>query len=215
MTSSVLLAIRSNLDDLLWRGMEEEGVSPTQFPADWEKGTGKRRWLSAEELQTFLKDHMVSLSIAPVFPGQDTDTFSTDFRSSANVRIYRVAFYLKGLKALTRKPNRDQPVFMSTITHGGREVIVSTRGVRHDFEHDRLDVKHSYHVGIDGRGTVLENGEFVRLSHSDKDSIFGAPGPFATREVNSRDAAWEDLDIGNVTAGYLEFCGTNYAFKSS
>lgn len=46
--------------------------------------------------------------------------------------------------------------------------MVSIRGVRHDFEHDRLDVKHSYHVRIDGQGTVLENGEFCVFNPSDK-----------------------------------------------
>ncbi|KAK7468326.1 hypothetical protein VKT23_002841 [Stygiomarasmius scandens] len=217
LTSDVLAAIKSNLDDLLVRGQEETGISPAQFPGDWETGIGKRRYLSAEELQTFLQNKQVKLSIPPVYPNEDTDSLSTDFRSSANVRVYRVAFYLEGLKSKTNVPHSGdrQPVFMSTITHPGHEIIVSTKGVRNEFEHDRLDVKHSFRVGVDGSEEVLENGEFVKLSPDGKDTIFGAPGPFTIWEVDSRDTQWDVLDLSGVTGGHLQFCGTNYAFKSS
>jgi hypothetical protein len=216
LTSDVLRSLKSNLDDLLLRGEEEAGISPVLFPGDWETGIGKRRYLSAEELQTFFQNKSVSLSISPVYPGQDTDTLSTDFRSSANVRVYRVAFYLQGLRSKTDIPQSEdrQPVFMSTITHSGSEVIVSTKGEGNYFEHDRLDVKHSFRVAVDGSKKVLENGEFVRLSPDGKDTLFGAPGPFTVWEVDSRDAEWDKLDISEVDSGYLQFCGTNYAFKS-
>lgn len=215
LTSDVLLAIKSNLDDLLLRGEEEAGVSPAQFPGNWDTGIGKRRYLSTEELQDLLQNKRIELTIPPVYPGEDTDPLSTDFRSSANVRVYRVAFYLQGLKSNVDVPQDRQPVFMSTITHSGWEIIVSTRGVRNDFEHDRLDVKHSYHVAADGGRTILENGQFVRLLPDGQDAIFGAPGPFTTWEVDSRDAQWEMFDSSGVDGGYLEFCGTNYAFRSS
>ncbi|KAF5366537.1 hypothetical protein D9758_008961 [Tetrapyrgos nigripes] len=217
LTSDVLASIKSNLDDLLLRGEEEAGISPALFPGNWETGIGKRRYLSAEELQTFLQNKQVKLSILPVYPGQDTDPLSTDFRSSANVRVYRVAFYLQGLKSKIDIPQSEdrQPVFMSTITHSGSEVIVSMRGVGNYFEHDRLDVKHSSRIAADGSKQVLENGEFVRLSPDGKDSMFGAPGPFTVWEVDSRDTEWDKLDLSGVYSGYLQFCGTNYAFKSS
>jgi len=87
--------------------------------------------------------------------------------------------------------------------------------VRNEFEHDRPDVKHSFRVGVDGSEEVLENGEFVKLSPDGKDTIFGAPGPFTIWEVDSRDTQWDMLDLSGVTGGHLQFCGTNYAFKSS
>ena len=95
-TSDVLLTIQSNLQDLLLTATEENSGIPATFPANWDTGVGKRRWLSQEELQTFLTKRKVNLDIDPVFPLQRHDSLSSDFASSANVRVYRVRFYLQG-----------------------------------------------------------------------------------------------------------------------
>ena len=157
LTSDVLLAIKSNLDELLLPGQEDAGLSLAQFPKNWDTDIGKRRYLSPDELQEFLQNKRIELTILPVYPGEDTDPLSTDFRSSANVRVYRVAFYLQGLKSNVDVPQDKQPVFMSTITHSGREIIVSTRGVRNNFEHDRL---------VRTASRQMEGSQFSRTDNS-------------------------------------------------
>ena len=72
-----------------------------------------------------------------------------------------------------------------------------------------------FHLVFNGGKSILENGQFVRLLPDGQDAIFGAPGPFTTWEVDSKDEQWEMFNLGGVDGGYLEFCGTNYAFRSS
>ncbi|PSS18884.1 hypothetical protein PHLCEN_2v3199 [Hermanssonia centrifuga] len=210
-TSDVLMTIRSNLQDLLLTATEDNSGIPATFPADWASGSGKRRWLSATELQIFLTEKIVMLPIAPVFPKQKSSSLSSDFDSSANVRVYRVRFYLQGLKATSDCPS--MPKMKSVIEHSGREVIVSRRGVSNLFDHSPLNTLHSYELDGNGRVVnVVDNGDLVEKTTDVEGSAFGAPGPFTMWAVDSSSAEWKMLDTSEVVGAYLEFFGTNYAF---
>ena len=210
-TSDVLLTIQSNLQDLLLNATEENSGIPATFPANWDTGIGKRRWLSTEELETFLSKQKVSVEIDPMFPRQKPDNLSHDFESSANVRVYRVRFYLQGLRA--QCDDVFAPTMKTVITHSGQETIVSRRGVANLFDHSALNTLHSYSVDTSGKVlNILDNGDLVKKTDDIEDSAFGAPGPFTTWMIDSSAAEWEDLDISGVTGAYLEFFGTNYSF---
>ncbi|KAJ3778794.1 hypothetical protein FB446DRAFT_712184 [Lentinula raphanica] len=209
-TSDVLVTIRSNLQDLLLTATEENSGIPATFPSNWETGTGKRRWLTTEELKTYLSTKKISLNIDPVYPRQKSSGVSSDFDSSANVRVYRVRFYLQGLKALEIA---DEPQMKAVIQHNGRETIISRRGVPNYFDHSPLNTLHSYSVNDEGKiVNIFDNGDLVAKTNDVKDSAFGAPGPFTTWTVDSSSADWDYLDFSDVTNAYLEFFGTNYAF---
>ncbi|PPQ95709.1 hypothetical protein CVT26_008352 [Gymnopilus dilepis] len=211
-TSDVLVTIRSNLQDLLLTATEENSGIPASFPANWDTGMGKRRWLSADELKSFLSAKSIDLTIDPVFPRQKLGNLSSDFESSANVRVYRVRFYLQGLKAKSGFTG-PEPQMKAVILHGGNETIVSRRGVPHYFEHSPLNTLHSYSINASGKVVnIFDNGDLVKKTDDVKDSAFGAPGPFTRWTVNSTSAEWSRLDVSGVTSAYLEFFGTNYAF---
>ncbi|KAJ3739417.1 hypothetical protein DFH05DRAFT_1560245 [Lentinula detonsa] len=211
-TSDVLVTIRSNLQDLLLTATEENSGIPATFPSNWDTGTGKRRWLSADELKTYLSTKKVSLSIDPVFPRQKPSSLSSDFESSANVRVYRVRFYLQGLKA---EECDSEPQMKAVIQHNGEETIISRRGVANFFDHSPLNTLHSYSVDESGRiVNIFDNGDLVAKTNDVKDSAFGAPGPFTKWNIDSSSAEWDGLDVSGVTSAYLEFFGTNYAFFS-
>lgn len=206
------MTIRSNLQDLLLTATEENSGIPATFPANWDTGTGKRRWLSDDELKTFLSEKKLTLGIEPVFPRTKSRALSSDFDSCANVRVYRVRFYLQGLKAKGGSAGVE-PQMKAEILHGGEETIVSRRGVPNFFDHSPLNTLHSYSVDASGNiVNIFDNGDLVKKTDDVKDSAFGAPGPFTMWAVDSTFAEWDGLDVSGVTSAYLEFFGTNYAF---
>ena len=209
-TSDVLAVIKFNLDDLLLRATEDNSGAPAKFPDDWNTGKGKRRVLSRDELRSLLADKTITISQPPVFPGQPPNSLSTDFTNCVNVRIFRVRLLLVGLKA--KRNLSGAPQMKSIIKHTGNETIVSRTGVPFYFEHSALNTLHNYSLDTQGRiVSIGDDGTLVSFSTGDSDSLFGAPGPFTTWEINSKDADWADLDVSGVTGGYLEFFGTNYA----
>jgi hypothetical protein len=210
-TSDVLAAIKSNLDDLLLRANEDNSGAPAKFPDDWNKGDGKHCTLSGDELKSLLANMTVTISQPPVFPGQPPNSLSSDFADCVDVRVYRVRLILVGLKS---KPGRSQAQMKSMINHTGNETIVSRTGVPFFFEHNALNTHHDYSVDVHGNiVNIGVDGTLVNFSTtgSDSDLLFGAPGPFTTWEIDSKDADWANLDTSGVTEGYLEFFGTTYA----
>lgn len=90
MTSFLLRDMRMKLSDQLFDVQELQAGDRSLFPSNFEKGIGFRHQLSAEDLATLLQTRSVQV----VIPWEG----ASEFRGLADVRIYRVRFWMRGLK---------------------------------------------------------------------------------------------------------------------
>lgn len=139
---------------------------------------------------------------------EDNPTQKTPFTGSCNIRIHRVRFGLTGLTIQEDADVKRANVIVH-ITHSGKETIVDRNNKDHTFDHDPLTANYSYVLTSDGEIKPESNGSWV----SEKGSDYALPGLFPEYWViNLKNSETNVLDFDKVTEGYMDFCGTDYAF---
>ena len=88
-------SMQQNLNSQLFELQERAGSDPSRFPPDFDHDRGRFADLTNEQLDFLLKDGEVRVTLpAP----SSVNSELPDFRGRANVRAYRVRFWLEGLR---------------------------------------------------------------------------------------------------------------------
>ncbi|GJJ13687.1 hypothetical protein Clacol_007943 [Clathrus columnatus] len=212
LTSFVLRNIRSNIEDKFTQQIERWGSEPAKFPRNFDKDEGKRFRLSRSQLNLLVngEDHTVVVKI----PIVDQDSKNAgDFEGCCNIRIYRVRFALTGLKTSTSLPAGRDALVVFKLTHGGNETILDRSNAAFEFRHEPVSTIFSFRLDGGGYKSVLDNGNIGQSDINEVATSYAAPGPFSEWTVNMKGTDWKHLDVGKVTDGYFDFCGTNYTFS--
>ena len=139
----------------------------------------------------------------------------------ADVRINQVRLWLLGVKVEADIAGRKP--LMVKIAHTGNETLESTEGQGLEFSHDTVNIQFEYNTAnvhtpddfstsaVFGR-QELENN-WIGGDTKPTASTFAAIGPFTGWRFSIRESENVGLDMGSVTAAYVEFRGANRPFS--
>ncbi|KAF1975389.1 hypothetical protein BU23DRAFT_633351 [Bimuria novae-zelandiae CBS 107.79] len=195
MTCGYLVEMRNKLCNRLRDVREKQGSDAALFPRNFENdGIGKYHNLSRLQFQNLLKTGEVRVSVPPIYQTVETEGQTrSDFIGCAAVCIYRVRFWLKGLKlkkhlqtssvasSAPRVPfshgsandadKHDHRFTQSRLVsiklvHSGPETLISPTGDKLTFSHDPIPVSFSYRIFADGSFDVDDttSGDIVNFS---------------------------------------------------
>ncbi|KAH8427078.1 uncharacterized protein LDX57_004796 [Aspergillus melleus] len=139
----------------------------------------------------------------------------------ADVRINQVRLWLLGVRvdedAVKRRP------LMVNVTHMGNETFQDTNRLDYHFSHDMVHIPFVYntakvHSTDDFTSSAVFSRQAIESNWSGGDtkpteSTFAAIGPFTEWRFSIREAENKGLQMGGVSAGYVEFCGANRGFS--
>lgn len=211
--------MQQKLSSMLFDYQEKAGSDPSRFPSRFDDDRGKFAELTPQQLDTLLDEKEVRVTLpAPSL------TYSTlpEFRGRANVRAYRVHFWLEGLSLKDEAAGTEDGVIANiSLTHVGDSIFYDCRGVPHVFVHDPIQPGWSYRVfprkNERGRSPrPADSGDIVNY-HSikpEENTAYSAPSPFATWIISLRYLNTEWLDISGVRKGRFEIFGTSRDFEN-
>jgi hypothetical protein len=216
-----LSEMHEKLGAQLFQVREKKGSGAPRFPGNYENDEGK--YVELTSLQ--LEELKINKSLLVNLPAVSLDACAfADFRGCADVRAYRVRFWLDGLAVKSPSTSSDKILVKIGLSHRGDSVFYDTSDQRHEFVHDTIDVSWSYRVpaslGPTTRETVrkkmqvVDSGDVVNyaIGDAEENTAYAAPSPFATWQISLRDLD-ERLDLKKVTRARFEFCGTSRVFK--
>ncbi|KAJ5279656.1 hypothetical protein N7478_005028 [Penicillium angulare] len=214
-----LSATQSRLHAALFDAESKAGSDAAQFPHNFDNDEGKCVDLTPEDLEFLRKHDHVRIKLPATTPAPTKDTLSS-FRGCADVRVYRVRFWLDGVR-LQRdiRSSGNHIVLDVNLTHEGDSVYYDRFGNYHAFTHDPIDIKPSFRVSQSPDGgsahlSALDNGAIVSaVPTAGGLQKYAAPSPFATWTVSFRNVDFNTLDLSGITKGWFEFFGTYRAFR--
>lgn len=215
LTCSQLVSLKTKMRDDLFGLREQRGSDASHFPADYEKGHGKFFVLEPHQLSDLISKGAVDVVIPPVFKGSKTES---EFRGCANIRIYRVRFWLDGLRTncgdSENSDSNDATLVQIKLTHSGSDTFVDIENSQHVFRHEPLNIMWSYRLSNNGTTEPVDSGDLVNFSSmdSEKNTAYSAPGPFTTWTVSLENLNESRLDLSGVKRGRFEFFGTSRSF---
>lgn len=194
MTCSYLSDMRNKLCSRLHDVREKQGSDATLFPRNFENdGIGKYHHLSRPQLQALLKTGEVRVSVPPIYQIVETEEQSrSDFRGCAAVRIYRVRFWLKGLKLKKQlQANGIAPLASRPPPSKGSAAASERNADKHDhrFAQSRLVSIKLVHSGPET--LISPTGDEFKFSHDPIPVSFSyrifADGSFDVDDTSSGD----------------------------
>ncbi|EYE99334.1 uncharacterized protein EURHEDRAFT_408615 [Aspergillus ruber CBS 135680] len=214
-----LSAAQSRLHAALFDAESKAGSDAAQFPHNFNNDEGKCVDLTPEDLEFLRKYGHVRIKLPATTPTPTEDTLSS-FRGCADVRVYRVRFWLDGVRLQrdVRSP-RNHIVLDVNLTHEGDSIYYDRFGNYHAFTHDPIDVKPSFRVSQSPDGgsaqlSALDNGAIISaVPTAGGLQKYAAPSPFATWTVSFRNVDFETLDLSGITKGWFELFGTSRTFR--
>jgi hypothetical protein len=139
----------------------------------------------------------------------------------ADVRINQVRLWLLGVKV--EADNVGRKPLMVKIAHGGNEILENTAREALEFSHDAVTIQFQYntanvHTEEDFNTDFVFGRQALENDWSGGDtkptaSTFAAIGPFTGWRFSIRESENIGLDMGSVTAAYVEFQGANRPFS--
>ncbi|PLB50712.1 hypothetical protein P170DRAFT_508858 [Aspergillus steynii IBT 23096] len=138
-----------------------------------------------------------------------------EFWGCADVRVYRVFFWLDSIK---RRPEveaaKKNALVKISITHEGDSSYYDRTDRVHTFAHDPICPGWSYRLlstPYQGQNfEVVESGDIV--SDRGVTMAYAAPSPFASWTISLHHLDYDKLDLSGITGGRFEFFGTSRAF---
>ncbi|KAG6379344.1 hypothetical protein JVT61DRAFT_11805 [Boletus reticuloceps] len=197
LTSTVLTAARSGIEDIFNNEVEEWGAEPIRFPGNFDRDTGKHYHLNKNEREQLFNNC--------------SDT-SGDFKGCCNVRVYRARFKFTGLKTAADVKDGEEVFVHVQLTHNGHETIVNRSNEAVEFEHSPIATIYSYYLHNNGKMSVLDNGNIAESDINHTATSYAPPGPFAEWKVELDGTEFDKLDFSDVTDAFFDLCGTNYAY---
>ncbi|KAF8431464.1 hypothetical protein L210DRAFT_2982969 [Boletus edulis BED1] len=209
LTSTVLTAARSEIEDIFNNEVEEWGAEPIRFPGNFDRDTGKHYHLNKNEREQLFNNYSVTVKIPPVLRHT---TPSGDFKGCCNVRVYRARFKFTGLKTAADVKDGEEVFVHVQLTHNGHETIVNRSNEAVEFEHSPIATIYSYYLHKNGKMSVLDNGNIAESDINHTATSYAPPGPFAEWKVDLDGTEFDKLDFSDVTDAFFDLCGTNYAY---
>ncbi|PKY03296.1 serine protein kinase [Aspergillus campestris IBT 28561] len=191
----------------------------------YENDKGLLYALTKEELEAFKRRQVLTTS------NGDDGVYSASIRlepgaspfgtGRADVRINQVRLWLLGVQV--NPDNALRKRLLVKISHVGNETLEDTERKRFEFAHDAVNIQFEYDTarvqGVDdfssefvfGKQGLEDNwsGGDTQLTAS----TFAAIGPFTEWHFDIRESENQGLDMGLVTAAYVEFRGANRPFS--
>ncbi|KAL4728810.1 hypothetical protein ACLX1H_003209 [Fusarium chlamydosporum] len=199
--ATALAHVHERLAGDLFEAEDKAGSDAQLFPPKLDDDRGKFVQVDHESL---VEHGQLRIELPPTTPVPSENTLA-DFRGCADVRIYRVRFFLEGVKIKPEALSKNRcPIVDIHITHEGDSVYYDPSGNLHTFTHDPIDVKPSFRVSPLPTGAtqlaVVDNGDIVSMvPRSGKVQKYAAPSPFATWTVSLRDVDLASVDLSSVT----------------
>ncbi|RGP73942.1 hypothetical protein FSPOR_1636 [Fusarium sporotrichioides] len=215
--ATALAHVHDRLVGDLFEAEDKAGSDAQEFPPKLDDDRGKFVQVDHKSL---IKNGQLRIKLPPSTPVASENTLS-DFRGCADVRIYRVRFFIEGVTIKPDALSKDIcPIVDIHLTHEGDSVYYDPSGNCHTFTHETIDVKPSFRVSPSPDGatslTAMDNGDIVSKKPGvGKVEKYAAPSPFATWTVSLRDVDLASVDLSSVTKAYFEFFGTSRSFKAS
>lgn len=181
--------------------------------------------LSKEELEAFKRREVLVTSKG------DDGVYTTSVRlepgappfgsGRADVRINQVRLWLLGVQVNPDSAHRKR--LLVKISHVGNETLENTERERFEFAHDAVNIQFEYDTakvqGVDDFSSKFVFGkQGLEDNWSGGDSrptasTIAAAGPFTEWRFAIRESENLGLDMGSVTAAYVEFRGANRPFS--
>ena len=138
----------------------------------------------------------------------------------ADVRINQVRLWLLGVKLA--EDNAQRKRLMVNITHTGNEILEDASRQKLEFAHDTVNIQFEYDTARvqtkdDFSTKVVFSRQGIESNWSGGDtpptaSTFAAIGPFTVWHFSIRESENRGLDMGSVSAAFVEFRGANQPF---
>lgn len=204
-----------SLNDTLFHLQEKAGSDAARYPPNFDKGRGNFVDISSHELQILLKYGNLRVKL-PAPSREPTEDDLPEFRGYADVRVYRVRFWLDGIRIQPQfaQEKTEVPVKIG-IGHEGDSVYYDRQGDVYAFAHDPIHPAWSYKIILTLNGdhtlAIGSSGDIV----TDRGDImaYAAPSPFASWSIPLKYLDHR-LDLSTVTRGRFEFFGTTRDFDS-
>ncbi|GKU06747.1 serine protein [Fusarium langsethiae] len=215
--AAALTNVHDRLAGDLFEAEDKAGSDAQLFPPKFDDDRGKFVQVDHDSL---IKHGQLRIKLPASTPVASENTLP-DFRGCADVRIYRVRFFLEGVKIKPDALSKGRcPIVDIDITQEGDSVYYDPSGNCHTFTHEPVDVKPSFRVSPSPDGatrlTVVDNGDIVSMvPRAGKVEKYAAPSPFATWTISLRDVDLASVDLSSVTKAWFEFFGTSRSFKAS
>ncbi|CAK7229213.1 hypothetical protein SCUCBS95973_007145 [Sporothrix curviconia] len=186
-------------------------------------GEGIRVPLGAAALASLIDHHEAVLAVTP--------RSHTDFLDMANVRVTQVRVWLLGATVAAREAvdttSPPRSPLRIEITHCGDDTVWTPDGQPCVFRHAPVTLQFSYETALfnSSKGAISGRRELVNSRQDIEHDYAGGPstpgaadkppiGPFGDWKINVRADVNPGLNLGGVTAGWIEFCGRNKAATS-
>ena len=236
MTSQVLRGMKDRLFDQLFQVQEHRSSDKSLFPSNFESGgLGKIYHLSKGELATLLENGTAQINIP--FVDADADQQyerQSEFRGCADVRIYRIRFWMRGLKlhgssqslgpqSVPRTSHSDKlfgggKVVTAKLKHSGYETVVSPDNQKLTFRHEPISVTFSYRLYPDSTYEIGDatSGDIVNFSSSTRgvNSVYSAPSPYTWWTISLVNLNVDDIDVSGIEGAVIEFFGSYRSFEN-
>jgi len=215
-----LTSMNEKLQAKVFELRELKGSDAPRFPAIYESQDGKFVTLTASQLEELKTNKVCFVKLEA--PSAETSQYP-DFSGYADIRAYRVRFWLDGLtvKDGFTGGEKDKVLVKVELSHRGDSTFYDVYGKRHEFSHDPIDVSWSYRISASAvpssGGTetpqAVDSGEIVNYTATGADNTaYSAPSPFATWQIKVKGLD-NTFDLSKVTRARFEFFGTSRIFK--
>ncbi|KAL6922481.1 hypothetical protein FSST1_006507 [Fusarium sambucinum] len=218
--------IQRSLNSQLFDLRAKKGSDAPRFPSDYQRESGKFVTLDPRQLKELLATGKLLVSLNAV---SRSSSAYPDFSGCADVRAYRVRFWLDGLtikkdgcmksgdEECTAAVEKEDVLVKVNLVHRGDSTFRDVHDQPHSFRHDEIHVSPSYRILSAAmekkKFKMVDSGDIVNYTSkdSDRNTAFSAPSPFASWFI-SLEYLDSRLDLGTVTRARFEFSGTSRSF---